>query len=91
MRERKSGVLELTVEGVDRRLKLARDKVAAAEMQVASQQREIVRLKKAGLPTENAQRLFNTLSFTLLQLRNHYEIFANLISPSPPRRTKLDL
>ena len=55
--------------------------LAAAEKRVARQMQLIEHLTKRRLPTEQALRELNTCNRALLEIRNHHDIMAVLLSP----------
>jgi hypothetical protein len=69
-------------EGLGARLSRVGHLTADTEMRVARQQRLVQQLKIRGLPTIKAEQLLHALNMTLLQMRNHQDIFTHLAAPS---------
>lgn len=70
----------------DPRADLARRCITEAELDVIRDQTRLRNLKSIGLNTADAEGALSRSSVKLLQMRNHYEIVANLLSPSPLNR-----
>ena len=67
----------------DPRADLARRCIIEAELDVMRGQTRLRNLKSMGLDTADAEGALSQSNMKLLQMRNHYEIVANLLSPSP--------
>ena len=67
----------------DPRADLARRCIIEAELDVMRGQTRLRNLKSMGLDTADAEGALSQSNMKLLQMRNHYEIVDNLLSPSP--------
>ena len=69
----------------DPRVSLARRCITEAELDVMRVQIRLQNLKSNGLATADAETVLSQCNLKLLQLRNHYDIMTNLLSPSLQR------
>jgi hypothetical protein len=74
----------------DPRVKLARRCITEAELEVMRVQLRLRNLKSNGMATADAEGALSQCNMKLLQLRNHYDIVSNLLSPSVQRSKRFD-
>jgi hypothetical protein len=78
---------EIAATPADPRIELARRCITEAELEMIRVQIRLRNLKSNGLATADAEGMLSQCNMKLVQLRNHYDIVTNLLSP-PLQRSK---